>query len=66
MKIKYDNKTDCLSISLTDSEEYFESEEIEQNFILDFNKNGKVIGIEILNASKRADLKSITFEPLAV
>ncbi len=46
MKIKIDKETDDLYFRLDDSE-IIESEEVENGVILDFNKNGKVVGIKI-------------------
>jgi uncharacterized protein YuzE len=52
MKIKYDQEVDILLIELTDSEVY-ESDESKPGVILDYDKEGKIIRIEILDASKR-------------
>jgi uncharacterized protein YuzE len=46
MKIKIDKETDDLYFRLDDSE-IVESEEVENGIILDFNKNGKIVGIKI-------------------
>jgi uncharacterized protein YuzE len=46
MKIKLDKETDALYFRLDDSE-IVESKEVENGIILDFNKNGKVVGIKI-------------------
>jgi len=48
MKISYDKETGALYIRLTDEEiEY--TEELTPNIIVDFSKDGKPVGIEILN-----------------
>ncbi len=52
MKIKYDQEVDILLIELSDSEVY-ESDESKPGVILDYDKEGKIIRIEILDASKR-------------
>jgi len=52
MKIRYDKKTDIVKISLTDSV-IEESDEERPGIILDYDKDGNVVGIEILSASKK-------------
>jgi len=44
-------KTDILYITLSD-EKIEESDEYKKGFILDYSKNGNLVGIEILNVSK--------------
>ncbi|MCX6150355.1 MAG: DUF2283 domain-containing protein [Ignavibacteriales bacterium] len=64
MKLHYDQNVDALYIRLDDSE-ILDSEEVKEGIILDFNKNDSVVGIEILNVSKRIpvmELKKIQFE----
>ncbi|MBI5700889.1 DUF2283 domain-containing protein [Candidatus Saganbacteria bacterium] len=68
MKINYDEKLDAMYIRFNDSP-YFESDETKDGIILDYNRSGKVIGIEILDASKnlpapKSKLLSINFEIL--
>ncbi len=52
MKVKYDPDVDVLSIILSDAP-VEESDEDKPGLILDYDKSGNVVGIEILNASKR-------------
>ena len=54
MKWKIDRKADALYLELEDSLA-FESEEIAPGVILDYDKDGKVVGIEVLYLSKRGD-----------
>ena len=54
MKIKYDPEVDILRITLKDVD-IEESEEETSGIILDLDINGHVVGIEILQASKRID-----------
>ncbi len=54
MKIKYDPEVDILRITLKDVD-IEESEEETSGLILDLDINGHVVGIEILQASKRID-----------
>ncbi len=51
MKMRYDPEVDALYISILD-EKAIESEEVSTGIIVDYAKNNKVIGIEVLNASK--------------
>ncbi len=52
MKIEYDPKVDALYVRLTDTR-IVESEQVQPGIILDFDADGKVVAVEILNASKR-------------
>ena len=64
MKIRYDESSDALYIKLKNSK-YRESEEISNNIILDYDRGGNVIGIEILDASTYInieELSSVKFE----
>ncbi|OHD80474.1 MAG: hypothetical protein A3J97_14160 [Spirochaetes bacterium RIFOXYC1_FULL_54_7] len=64
MRLKIDKKSDALYFRLND-EKVLESEETSPGVILDYNKNNEVVGIEILNLSKRTekiDLDSLLYE----
>ena len=52
MKINYDQDVDILRILLTDAA-IEESDEVEAGVIFDYDNQGNVVGIEILDASKR-------------
>jgi len=52
MKIKYDKEVDVLYITLSD-EQIKESDEHKPGIILDYDANGNMVGIEILDASKK-------------
>jgi uncharacterized protein YuzE len=52
MKVKYDKEMDVIYIRFSD-EAIKESDEEKPGIILDYSKNGKIIGIEILDASKQ-------------
>ncbi len=52
MKLDYDKEVDALYIQFL-NEKASETEEVEPGIIVDFTKDGPVLGIEILNASKR-------------
>jgi uncharacterized protein YuzE len=52
MKVKYDEEVDVLTIEFSDAP-VEESDEDKPGVILDYDKNGNIVGMEILNASKR-------------
>lgn len=54
MNITYDPSVDILRIILDDSQ-IDESDEEVEGIIMDYNHDGKLVGIEILDASQRVD-----------
>jgi len=58
MKVYYDNEADALYIELGD-ESPEGAVEIFEGINLDTTSKNKIVGIEILDASKRMDLKTI-------
>lgn len=55
MKIEYDTDADAAYIYIVEDirdGEAVKTRELNDNIILDFDENGKLLGIEILNASK--------------
>lgn len=52
MKVRYDPEVDVLSIALSDTP-VEESDESKPGVILDYDKSGNVVALEILDASKR-------------
>lgn len=52
MRLQVDKENDALYFRLDESS-IVESEEIQPGVVLDFNAEGKVVGIEILNLSVR-------------
>ena len=66
MKIEYDNEIDALYIRL--QEKYVDrTVEIEEGLNIDFDKSGKMIGVEVLDATDRyslADIFNISTENL--
>jgi uncharacterized protein YuzE len=52
MKVRYDPEVDVLSIVLSDAP-VEESDEDKPGVILDYDIHGNVVGLEILDASKR-------------
>lgn len=54
MKITYDPEVDVMRIIFNNSP-IEESDEEKPGFIVDYDKEGNIIGLEILDASKRMD-----------
>jgi uncharacterized protein YuzE len=54
MRVKYDQEVDVLTIRFSDTP-VEESDENKPGVILDYDKTGKIVGIEILNASKQIE-----------
>jgi uncharacterized protein YuzE len=52
MRIEYDPEIDALYVRLADSK-IIESEQVQPGIVLDFDEAGNVVGVEVLNASKR-------------
>ena len=59
MKVHFDEKSDAVFIRLDDSKKVIDSQEVENGVILDFDSDGKVIGIEILKVKDRISLKQL-------
>jgi uncharacterized protein YuzE len=53
VKLKIDEKADALYLRLDDSK-IVESEEVSPGVVLEFNADNQVVGVEILNLSKRS------------
>ena len=54
MKVTYNQEVDVLSIQILDGK-VAESEESKPGIIIDYDDNGNILRIEILNASKHSD-----------
>ena len=64
MRLKVDKENDALYFRL-DEASIVESEEVAPGVILDFNAEGRVVGVEMLNLSNRVTpdkLKVLEFE----
>ena len=64
MRLKVDRENDALYFRLDESS-IIESEEVQPGVVLDFNAEGKMVGIEILNLSQRItsdQLKILQYE----
>jgi uncharacterized protein YuzE len=63
MKVFYDSHTDTLSVILKDNVSVHESDEDKPSVILDYDKDGNLISLEILDASKRVtDTRKVDFQ----
>lgn len=63
MKVFYDSHTDTLSVILKDNVAAHESDEDKPGVILDYDKEGNLISLEILDASKRVtDTRNVDFQ----
>ncbi len=58
MKWTYDRDADAAYLKLSDAK-IVESEEARQGIVFDFDKHGKIVGIEISPASKRLYTKDL-------
>jgi uncharacterized protein YuzE len=54
MKITYDKSVDAMYIKLNERLDYKSSKKISEDVLIDYSKDGQVIGVEILTASKNA------------
>jgi uncharacterized protein YuzE len=54
MKVTYDPEVDVLRILFRDAP-VDESDEGKPGIILDYDKDGNIVGLEVLNASKRVE-----------
>ena len=63
MKVLYDSHTDTLSVVLKDNAAVHESDEDKPGVILDYDRDGNLISLEILDASKRVtDTRKVDFQ----
>ena len=67
MNIFYDDKTDLLYLRLDPRTQEVTNKRVSDELVIDIGDDQKIIGIEILNASKHIDLESILpikYEPV--
>ena len=58
MKISLDLKADALYIKFQDGK-FFKNKKIDNDTIIDLDKKGRLLGIELLNAKKRISAKEL-------
>lgn len=63
MKINYFPETDSLYIDLSEKVSS-DSVEISEGIVIDYDKNGQVVGIDIDNASSKLNLTELTLNKL--
>jgi uncharacterized protein YuzE len=65
MRVRVDRGADAVYVNLTDRP-IKESEEVAGGIVVDYDDQGRIVGVEILDASKRTDdpevLKTYSFE----
>ena len=59
MNISYDDKADLLYIRLDDTAQEVVNRRIDEDIVLDIGKGERIVGIEILDASKHVNLESL-------
>ncbi len=64
MKIQYFQDTDTLHIEFK-AVEIAETRDLDENTILDIDRNGNIAGITVEHASKRADIPKFSYEQVA-
>jgi uncharacterized protein YuzE len=63
MKIKYFQDTDTLYIEFR-ATEVAETKDLDENTLLDVDRDGNICGITIEHASKRADIPKFSYEQI--
>ena len=62
MKVTYDPRTDTLSVTLKENAQVAESNEDKPGVILDYDSEGNLVSLEIVDASKRVtDTRKVEF-----
>jgi uncharacterized protein YuzE len=65
MRVRVDHGADAVYLNLTDRP-IKDSEEVADGIVVDYDAEGRIVGVEILDASKRTDdpqvLKQFSFE----
>ena len=65
MKLNYYPETDSLYIDLSEKPS-FDTREIAEGIVLDYDSAGDLVGIDIDNASKKIELKKLTLNKLPI
>jgi uncharacterized protein YuzE len=65
MKLNYYPETDSLYIDLAERSST-ESKEVSDGVVLDYDAKGNLVGIDIDNASKKLELKTLTLNKMPV
>ncbi len=59
MQIFYDSKTDLLYLRLDERKQPVINKRLSEDIVLDMGEGDKIVGIEILDASKRLNLERL-------
>jgi uncharacterized protein YuzE len=59
MQIHYDAKTDLLYLRLDERRQEVVNKRVTEDIVLDLGEDDKIVGIEILDASKHLDLERL-------
>lgn len=63
MKVTYDRRTDTLTVLLRDDVQVAESDEGKPGVILDYDEDGNLVSLEIMDASRRVtETRKIEFQ----
>lgn len=66
MKVTYDSRTDTLSVIFKEETPVAESDEDKPGIILDYDAEGNLVSLEVLDASSRvSDTRKIEFQTAA-
>lgn len=65
MKIQYFKDTDTLYIEFKESQ-VAETRDLDENTLLDVDRDGNICGITIEHASQRVDIPPLSYEQVAV
>jgi uncharacterized protein YuzE len=63
MKVKYFGDTDTLYIEFRETD-VIETRDLDENTLIDLDREGKICGITVEHASKRADIPHFSFEQI--
>ncbi len=66
MQIMYNSKTDLLYLRLDDQRQQVINKRVSEHVVLDLGKDSRIVGIEILDASRNLNLQTllpVTYSP---
>ena len=59
MQILYDSKTDLLYLRLDERKQQIMNKRLSEDIVLDVGEDDKIVGIEIIDASKHLNLETL-------